>query len=382
VSAGPAPTSATGVVTSEQQRVTRVAAAVTVAVGTVSLLGWGTATPGLTGVVPGLQPLSPNAALTTVLLGLALAGVTSDVRAVRGAAFGAAGVAMALGVAALSAEFGGPGAALDVVLFADARVPTPQRMVPLSAAARVVLGLSVWLVGLRAVTARTIAWLVVPVVLLVALALFGQLFGLATPTEWPLGQRIVSPVSAVTVLVFAGGVLALAMRPTTWEVITSSDPAVALARRLLVLIWVVLAAIGVVRLLGQERGWYDLGIGLALMVVANGAVLSVIVVRAAVALRRQRQLLAEQEAATRFYERLLERRALELNDNVVQGLARAWLALELARTEEAGEAVRDATGEAQRIARELLTAARSDGEIRPGQLRRARSPGRGTPRDA
>jgi GAF domain-containing protein len=65
------------------------------------------------------------------------------------------------------------------------------------------------------------------------------------------------------------------------------------------------------------------------------------------------------------------RRALELNDEVVQGLALAQLALHAGKTEEAATAVQHALSSAQAIVGELLESAGSEGRLHPGDLVRA-----------
>ncbi|MEK6975863.1 MAG: hypothetical protein AABY18_05930 [Candidatus Thermoplasmatota archaeon] len=64
--------------------------------------------------------------------------------------------------------------------------------------------------------------------------------------------------------------------------------------------------------------------------------------------------------------RTRERRALEINDHVVQGLARAKLALDLQQTREGEAAVADTMASARQIITELL----GKDEVKVGSLRR------------
>lgn len=66
--------------------------------------------------------------------------------------------------------------------------------------------------------------------------------------------------------------------------------------------------------------------------------------------------------------RARQRRALEINDNVVQGLARAKLALELGREAEGDEAVKETMAKARHIITDLL----GREEVEAGTLRRQR----------
>lgn len=65
-----------------------------------------------------------------------------------------------------------------------------------------------------------------------------------------------------------------------------------------------------------------------------------------------------------------QRRALEINDNIVQGLAVAKLALELDQREASEEALEKALVSARQIISDLLGDADSESRLGPGALRR------------
>lgn len=65
-----------------------------------------------------------------------------------------------------------------------------------------------------------------------------------------------------------------------------------------------------------------------------------------------------------------QRRALEINDNIVQGLAVAKLALELDQRETSEEALERALVSARQIISDLLGDAESEARLGPGGLRR------------
>ncbi|MHB1262283.1 MAG: hypothetical protein ACYC2H_11275 [Thermoplasmatota archaeon] len=71
--------------------------------------------------------------------------------------------------------------------------------------------------------------------------------------------------------------------------------------------------------------------------------------------------------------RARQRRALEINDNVVQGLARAKMALDMGRNSEGDEAVADTLAKARHIITGLL----GDEEVKAGSLRRHKPGGDG-----
>ena len=65
--------------------------------------------------------------------------------------------------------------------------------------------------------------------------------------------------------------------------------------------------------------------------------------------------------------RMRQRQALEIHDNVVQGLARAKMALDLSRGDEGAAALDDTLAASKRIITELL----GDKDLAPGDLRRS-----------
>ena len=69
--------------------------------------------------------------------------------------------------------------------------------------------------------------------------------------------------------------------------------------------------------------------------------------------------------------RARQRRALEINDNIVQGLTRAKLALDVQETKEGDAAVAETLGKARHIITELL----GKEEVQAGDLRRQRPGG-------
>jgi uncharacterized membrane-anchored protein len=68
--------------------------------------------------------------------------------------------------------------------------------------------------------------------------------------------------------------------------------------------------------------------------------------------------------------RARERQALEINDNIVQGLARVKWALEANDLEAARTAADETLAEAQKMVTDLLMADSEDGVLHAGRLRR------------
>ncbi len=69
--------------------------------------------------------------------------------------------------------------------------------------------------------------------------------------------------------------------------------------------------------------------------------------------------------------RARERQALEINDNIVQGLTRVKWALEAKQDDEALRAADETLAEAQRMVTDLLMAESDDDALHAGRLRRA-----------
>ena len=73
----------------------------------------------------------------------------------------------------------------------------------------------------------------------------------------------------------------------------------------------------------------------------------------------------DRASSTPARQREREQEALDIHDNIVQGLAEAQLAFDLGRPEQAREAVDRTLAQARRIVTELM------GEPGPGDLRRS-----------
>ena len=73
------------------------------------------------------------------------------------------------------------------------------------------------------------------------------------------------------------------------------------------------------------------------------------------------------QSASQRRSRARHRQALEIHDNVVQGLVRVQLALDLSRGDEGAAAIDDTLAASKRIVTGLL----GDRDVKPGDLRRA-----------
>jgi signal transduction histidine kinase len=343
-------------------------------VGVLASLGWVLDVALIRRLLPG--PVSPTAALglTTVavaawiLWGRSWRGLrrtTSTILAL---------LVLVFAAAAMSAAFGGPGSELELLMVLDeSRVATVPLSIPSAVGLLVAgIGLVVTALGIGAWRLRFICAVLVAGV--GTAILLGHLYGAPQLAE-PFGLRMAAPTSGLGFLALGAGATAASLPLRWWELLLTDRPAALLLRRLLPLVLGGLVVTGYLRLVGQSLGWYDVGFGIALMVVVNGVIIAGALVATSLQLERQQQRAEEEEQLVSDYEELFRRQALELNDEVIQGLSAAWLALELDDTDRAASEVRRATRQAQRIARQQLEAGARRGRPRHEQLTRAEASG-------
>jgi hypothetical protein len=341
-------------------------------VGVLASFGWVLDVPGVRQVLPG--PVSPTAALG--LTTIAVAGWILWGRSWRGlrraTATVLAVVVLVFAAAALSAAFGGPGTELELLMtFDETGVATIPLSVP-SAVALLAAGLGLVVTALDLGSWRFRFSCAVVVAGVGAAVLLGHLYGAPELAE-PFGLRIAAPTSGLGFLLLGLGASAATLPLRWWTLLLTDRPAALLLRRLLPLVLGGLVVTGYLRILGGSLGWFDVGFGVALMVVVNGSIIAGALIATSIQLERQQQRTEEEAALVADYEALFRQQALELNDEVIQGLSAAWLALELEDTELAVSEVQRATRQAQRIAREQLEAGSLRGRPRHEQLTRAQA---------
>jgi hypothetical protein len=319
------------------------------------LAGWGLDVAWLRSGVPGWPEPTPNTALSLLAVTSAIAVACGRPGRLRRA------VALVLALAAvcfplltLVAAIGGDAVLLErrLVQAFGVRGADPAMALPTVLA---VVALAVGLIG-HVSASRRRSWPAIAAGIATAIAvasLLGHLYGAAALVE-PFGLRPSSPVSALALLSLAAALVVLSLPERSYRLLVSRRPASMLLRRLVPLALAALLFSGFVRLAGELAGWYDTASGTAMMVVVNAAVLILLAISITRRLdEAQRRAEHEHLAAVRYLE-LLERQARELNDEVIQGLSAAWLALELDDTASAAGYVRRATTQAQRIAGQQL----------------------------
>jgi hypothetical protein len=353
---------------SPQGRLALAVAAFTALGAVLVLVGWATGSTGLTGGIPGLRAVNPNAAAGLLALASGLVAAELGGRVGRLLAIAAASVAVLLGAAALSAYVGGPGGGLDDLLFIDTSVDgAVARMAPQAAFTAAVLGLALLVSVLAPAASRTLTVLTGLAVIVGATVLLGYLYG-ADPLFQPFSARSTAPFVAVTGLALAAGIYARSLPDDVWETVTASTPTAVLLRRVLPVSLGALVLIGYLALLGRRAGLFAQEVEIAAVIVASSVVLLVLLLRTGFQLNRY--VLESDRARTSVdaANEVLQRQALHLNDDVVQKLSTAWLAQGTGDAELADRSVRQAMEQAQRIAAELmLSRARTD-PVAPGSL--------------
>jgi hypothetical protein len=359
---------------SPQGRLSLVAAACIALGAVLALIGWAIGSVGLTGGIPGLRAVNPNAAAALLAVATGLVAVEFGGRVGRLLAILAASVAVLLGAAALSAYVGGPGAGLDDLLFVDTSVEgAVPRMAPQAAFTTAVLGLALVVSVFVPTASRTLTALTAAPAIVAATVLLGYLYG-ADLLFQPFGARSTSPFVAIAGLALAAGIYARTLPDDVWETVTASTPTAVLLRRVLPVSLGALVLIGYLALLGRRAGLVSREVEIAAVVVGSGVVLLVLLLRTGFQLNRY---VLETERARRSADaanEVLQRQAFHLNDDVVQKLSTAWLAQGAGDAELVDRSVRQAMEQAQRIAAELMQARARTDPVAPGSLVRADDP--------
>jgi hypothetical protein len=339
--------------------------------------GWILGIAWMTSIVPGAAQSSPTAVFALLLL--LLAAVTARRAAPRPARVVEVTAGAAVGLLVLSSfssSFGGPDLGIEGLVGGATRAADIDPTVALTSGLGLLLLAIFHLIPVAdaehwkrrfAAAGLAIASSVVP--------LLGHLYD-AQQLIQPLGLRATSPAMSVAVLCLGISAAATSLPERWWRLLTSPRPAGLIVRRLLPLSLLALAVIGYPRLLGERLGLYDLGVGTSLMVIANGVVIGLIVVRTAMKLEIEQRRADTEARAALEYQSMLGRQAIELNDEVIQALSAAWLALQLDQQQTAAAEIKRATDQAQRIASEQLQASgRNASDLSPILTRTSASGG-------
>jgi PAS domain S-box-containing protein len=261
-------------------RLVPVAASVILAtLGASVLLGWAIGSRDLTSVVPSLPTMKVNTALAFVLSAIILRLRQDPTPARRHVALAMAGALAAFGLVALVECLGGPSLGIDQLLFHDSS-RSAGRPSQLTAIAFLLVGLTLLTTYAQPAVLRRVhflTWCLFALTVLVAAV--GYVYGSQVLTA----SGNVSAIAITTIcglVVLLAGVTAQQFDRPPASLVQGPGPGAILLRRVVPSVIILTPTIGLLRLLGQYAGWYDLQFGLALFtvsIIVGFLVLSVIV---------------------------------------------------------------------------------------------------------
>jgi PAS domain S-box-containing protein len=270
---------------SPSSRNTAVAAAIAITLGLLVLIGWANDFELLKRMRPGFAAMNPLAACCFILAGIALLLAKSGHRR---AAFSAGGF-ICLITLAKAADMVSGAVPIDQLLFAETLASgsaLPNRMAPNTTLAffLVALGL-MFSCGRKRAFGLISQGLGAAGLLISIFALIGYAFGINHLNS--VGPLI--PMAFHTGLGLAiTSIGVMSLTPQTGLVLVLRDPGSAgsMGRIVLPLAILIPVTVGAMRLLGQNRGYYGTEAGVALQVIANVVVTSVLLSAAIIALHR------------------------------------------------------------------------------------------------
>ena len=276
-----------------------------VVVGLLVLVGWATDIAVLKSGLPGFATMKANTAVSFVLLGISLVmgwdGPRRRIRLLCGLTTFAIAF-LTLAQSNLALDFG-----IDQLLFSDVSGPVgtlfPGRMPSTTATTFLLLAAALLLFN-KPLAPKTAQAFTLVALLLTFLSVVGYLYG--ADEFHSFGQfGSVAIHTTFTALIVCVGVLAASPNTGLVGLLAGDGVGSRLARRLLPAAIILPVLIGWGRLAGQRGGWYDTEFGLALFVVSNITVFSVVVVWTASQVQRsdaQRQAAGDwlRESERRF----------------------------------------------------------------------------------
>lgn len=256
----------------------RLAAALTVLIGTSVLIGWQFDVVALKSVLPGMVTMKANAAVAFVLAGTSLFLVT--LRLQRFPVLLSGGLALltlAIGLVTLAEYAGWVSFSIDQWLFQDRadaiRADFPGRMSAMCATALVMIAAGLLLIRK---SGRAAQYLSMATLLLGVLATLGYLYGV--PNLYGLGSHTEIAVhTAAALIVLSVGLLLARPDEGPMAVVLGRDAAGIAARRLLPPTVAVIVLAGLLAIVGLQREWFDVRFGISAMVLSSIVILTVLI---------------------------------------------------------------------------------------------------------
>jgi len=247
--------------------VTQVAAVAVTAVGVVVLVGWLVENDYAKSVIPGWATMKANTAFALAVSGAALwtlrTPTTAHAHLVAGRLLAA--LVVAIGALTLVGYLAPVQIGIDELLFRDAATPGtlhPGRMAPATAVNFILAGAALF--TLQAHT-RLSQWLSVTVLGVATLAIVGYVFGVSSLYQIAAYTSMAVHTAVSFAMLAIGMVVSRPTRGFMGVVVSDSAGGIA-ARRLLLLMPLVIFLIGVLQIAGETIGWYDGRFGVALHV--------------------------------------------------------------------------------------------------------------------
>lgn len=258
------------------RKTARLCGALAVGLGILVLAGWSFDVASMKSVAPGFPPMKPITALVFALCGIAILARSLRSRAAALVSSACALTAGAAGLLTILEYTTRIPFSIDHLLFPGADHVRPiGRMAPLTAVNFVALALALFFLE-RARGRRARDVFVLLVALDSLLVLFAYVYRVSE-VSIPGGFGSVALNTSIGFLAVCSGVLALRPEEGLAGRLVSDSFAGAIARRLLPAVLLVPLVLGWLRVVGEDRGFYDEGLGTALFAVAIVALLAVIV---------------------------------------------------------------------------------------------------------
>jgi signal transduction histidine kinase len=316
---------------------------ITMLVGATGLVGWIFAVEALKSIV-GSVTMKANMAVALVACGGSLALTVAGSPRLKGLAVALAAFAGAVGALTLSEHLFGWTLGIDELLFREtpgaAATTSPGRMGPNGATSLVLAGIALVLLH-RDRAIRRSQILAASMAILATIPLAGYAYG-ATQLYNVARYTGIAFSTAVTLLILSIGILTARPDSGLIAVFSAGGPGAVLARGLLLPAIVLPLVLGYLRVLGQNAGLYDTGLGTALLAIALATIFVSLIWRIAVQLdaidaerqraekertdllQRERRARAEVEQANRLKDHFLATLSHELRTplNAILGYAR------------------------------------------------------------
>lgn len=281
-------------------RIVLVAGVYTAVAGLVSFVGWLTDIPRLTDWDNNGISIQPNTTIAAMAAGAALILLAFDRKRASRALGAMAGL---IGATALLQYLTGLNLGIDTPLlfgrtWGSRGTLAPGRMGPPASVSWTLVGTALWLILGGTKARRISAGLGVVVASIAALSLIGYAYGAHALYSVPWLTTIAVQTSSMLFVVGIGIIAAVPEHQPMCSVLEDSS-AGTLTRRLLPLIVIVPGILGLVRVQGQNAGFYDTAMGTALLVLTLTGFLCAVLWWGAAAVRAHERALAEREERLR-----------------------------------------------------------------------------------